>query len=217
MSRYANYQAFINDVSAEAGESEGVLDSLILNMLRSAVDEINLHRMECREATGTVTLAANDYDYTLSTHLSDFIEIADPRTAVWLSSNRGIFIPQAKTRAEFLEGWKPSSQIGTPTLWRLYAGVLWLRPTPGSSDTLNIEYYKRLTTPALAGSVLIPDEYLNLARGIILQRLENYDENEGAASKAMLLSEMASQVRKAIARDFQQRTLPSTVTVEEEW
>lgn len=214
MSRYANYQALIDDISTEAGESEGALDTLLLNLLKSVVDALNTKRMEAREAVGSIAIAANDYDYTLATLLPDFVELVDRKTSLYLSN--GTFIPLADNRYQFYKGWQPATQTGTPYLAHLFALVLYLRSTPNAADTLTVHYYKRLATPALAGTVLIPDEYITVVRARVSKRLENYSESDGLGGKLALFSEIEGEILRALAQDEANRVLPPTVVVEED-
>lgn len=213
-SRYTSYQAFIDDVSAEAGEGSGALDTVLLNLLKSVVDTFNTIRGEFRQATGSIALVASTYNYTISSSLSDYVELVDKQTGLRLSN--GLFVPIAKSRLQFLNGWSPTSQTGPPTLARIFAGVLYVRPTPSAADTMTAEYYKRLATPALSGTVLIPDEYLTAFRADLLSRLEGYHEADTMVAKQAVFQAMKQQAINLINRDYCQNVLPSSIVSEDD-
>jgi hypothetical protein len=214
VSRYANYDALIDDIASELGDAEGAFDTLLLNLLKSVVDALNLRRMESREASGDITLAANDYDYTISSSLSDFVELIDRKTSLRLSG--GTLIPLAENRTQFYKGWSPTLQTGTPSLALIFGGVLYLRSTPSAADTLTVYYYKRLATPATGGTVLIPDEYITLARARVMKRFETYSEGADPGAKRAAFSEIEADVLRAIDQDFSNRTLPPSVVVDDD-
>lgn len=214
MSRYANYQALITDIAAELGDSEAAFDTLLLNLLKSVVDSLNSQRLECREAVDTITLAANDYSYDLSTEIPDFVELIDRKTSLYLSD--GNFIPLADNRYEFYKGWQPTTQTGTPSVAFIFAGVLYLRSTPEAADTLTVHYYKRLATPTLTGTVLVPDETINLVRARVMKRFENYSEGSDPAAKRSAFSEIEADVLKMISQDESNRVLPPTVVLDDD-
>jgi hypothetical protein len=212
-SRYTTYQNLIDDISAEAGEDEGALDALILNLLKAVVDQLNLRRSEFRQAVGTIAVSANDYDYSLASVLSDFMELVDDENGIRNSS--GVPIPLARNRAEFVDTWRPASEFGTPTLARIFANTLYLRPTPSAADTLTVEYYKRLATPTAEGTVLVPDEYIGLLRARISERLEAYLESDTFAAKQSVMNKMEADLIRALNREEAYKLLPSSVVSEE--
>ena len=214
MSRYSSYDALIDDIAAELGDSEGAFDTLLLNLLKSVVDSLNLRKMEAREASIDLTLAADDYDYDFNTLITDFVDLIDRKTSLRLSG--GTLIPLAENRAQFYKGWSPTLQTGTPSLAFLFGRVLYLRSTPSAADTLTVFYYKRLATPTTSGAVVIPDEYISLVRARIMKRFENYSEGADPGAKRAAFSEIEAEVLRAIEQDFSNRMLPPSVVVEDD-
>lgn len=214
MSRYANYTALIDDIAAELGDAEGAFDALLLNLLKSVVDALNLKRMECREASAPITLAALDADYDLNTLIPDFVELIDRKTSLRLSG--GTLIPLAENRAQFYKGWSPTTQTGTPSLAFLFGRVLYLRSTPSATETLTVFYYKRLDTPAADGAVVIPDEYLNVVRARVMKRFETYSDGADPSAKRAAFSEIEADVLRAIDQDYANRMQPPSVVVEDD-
>lgn len=213
-SRYTNYDALIDDIAAELGDAEGAFATLLLNLLKSVVDALNLKRMESREASANITLAANDYDYSFTTLITDFVELIDRKTSLRLSG--GTLIPLAENRTQFYKGWSPALQTGVPSLAFLFGGVLYLRSTPSAADTLTVFYYKRLATPTMGGAVAIPDEYLTLVRARVMKRFENYSEGADPGAKRSAFSEIEVDVLRAIDQDVANRMMPPSVVVEDD-
>lgn len=213
MSRYTNYQGLIDDMSAEAGIKDGAHDDVILNLLQSVVDQLNLRRLECRQARGTITLAVSDYDYTIADHLSDFMEPIDDKTSFRLSN--GSYVEVIRKRSDFLDGWTPASESGTPLKVQIFGGVFYVRPTPAVADTMAVDYYKRLAAPAVGGAVTIPDEYVGILRARVGKRLEAYNESESFEMRRAVLSEIETDVIRAINRDEAYRSPSSVVCTTE--
>jgi hypothetical protein len=205
---YNSYQELITDIARETGEEGSELDSIILNLCQSVVSFLNTIRGTFREARGTISLVAQDYDYDLP---NDFSETIDRRTSLFYANGtRRILVPIASSRIEFLEGWDPSF-LGDPSLAHIFGNTLYLRPTPSVARTLFIDYYKILPKPTLTGQVVIPDKYIMALRGLIADRLEHYRESP---ERGALFRSLAGEVINVIKRDYAQDILP-TVIVEE--
>lgn len=164
------------------------------------MDQLNLRKLKCREAIGSIPISAADYDYDLAIVLTDFVELMDPMTGLRLAST-GASIPLARTRGQFVEGWRPTLESGPPIVARIIAKVLQLRPTPATADTITIEYYKLLATPTLSGSVTIPDDLLTLVRARMSTRLEGYLESDTAERRIAIAAAMEQDCLRVIRQE----------------
>jgi hypothetical protein len=213
-SRYANYQEVIDDIAAESGDDESALDTVLLNILKSVVDQLNTLDLSIRKGYGSITLAANTYTYTIASSIADFMDVVTRGKHAFQLSN-GTFVEMAESDSHFREGWLPATQLGPPTMARIIGSELQVRPTPTIADTMSLDYWKRLATPTLAGSVIIPDEYLNIVRAEVGQRIEGYNESDSEPARARIYGQMKGAILHAINRDHTYRNLPGRVQQED--
>lgn len=212
-SRYSSYQALITDIAREAGEEGSELDAILLNILQSTVDLLNNIRGKFREETAHIDLVSGQWEYPTP---DDYGEVVDRKTSLYyLEGTRRVFIPIVSARHQFYSGWDTAS-TGTPDVAFLYGtSKLLLRPTPNVVKTTYLDYYKRLTTPALNGAVQIPDHYLAAIRAPIAARLESYRESP---EKASIHIGLLAEIRRVLDRDYAQQSLPNEVLdSEEDW
>lgn len=209
-SMYANYDELITAIALEANESDDDYDAIILEFLKDCVGFLNTIKAPFREKTSDpITLAANDWDYDLSSLVTDFGQLIDKhRSVYYLDDNSNPVMVRWQARQQFMESWSRNSS-GDPCYYNIFAETLRLKPTPAKARSLYLDYYFKLTTPATDGTVQIPDEFIQWIKGKVGTRLANHkgDENSTIQIFAAIYAEARQEWRKL----SDQETMPDEV------